>query len=117
MSGKCRVLFGREPDEDAAVAAVVDGVVELEDEIAVLFACAQPKTAFLRVRAAVPAIAANQEAVSNRPFTATQLVRSRPLKSDFKCPSPVVEQAARAQGNKSVARGDFFIANVVTVRF
>jgi hypothetical protein len=37
--------------------------------------------------------------------------------SDFAYPQPVVEQPAKAPRNKSIAKGNFFVANVVTVRF
>src|SRR5207244_2077904 len=57
------VFFQRRTDKDAAIAAVVDGVVEFEDEIAVLPFGAQPGAALFRVRAPVLSIAPKQDAI------------------------------------------------------
>src|SRR5205823_6317367 len=69
VSRKGRVLFRSRTDEDAAVPAFIHGVVEFENEIAVLFSGAQPGAAPLRIRAPIPALAPDEHAVFDRPVS------------------------------------------------
>ena len=68
VPGEGGVFFQRRTDKDAAIAAVVDGVVEFEDEIAVLLFGAQPGTALCRVRAPILAVAPDEHAVFDLPL-------------------------------------------------